>query len=322
MAIHVIGAGAMGLWISSKLLAIGHPVTLWTRTVEQQKELLHHGLVVQFTGTQHTYQFNTCEVYGGDSWKQPSEDSALSPVDPLEPTFYLLTVKQTHLNDAMMSQLHDRLSRDHTYLVCFQNGIGHAEKLSKYVSSEKLVLAVTTEAALRVNGHTVAHTGQGTTWLAGCSEESIPAQKKLEQTLSNAGLSMSLSKDITDVIWKKLLLNAVINPLTALLNIRNGELLERPERIELMRALFREAYPIALFANPQLPSHDELWSLLLEVCSATARNQSSMLQDRLAGNMTEIEAINGVLVQSASLAGLQTPVHEAILVLVRAAEEK
>lgn len=184
--------------------------------------------------------------------------------------------------------------------------------------------AVTTEGALKPAGNEVVHTGVGATWIGAVHSEGEggmaqdEAQKKLAELLNLAGFDTFLSKDITSRVWQKLIMNSAINPLTAILQVHNGELLKRREALQLMRALYDEAAATA--AKLGLAVDPDLWEQLLDVCRKTAGNRSSMLQDVLAGRTTEIDYITGGIIREAERAGLAVPSHHTVYLLVKAME--
>ncbi|MFD1904841.1 ketopantoate reductase C-terminal domain-containing protein [Paenibacillus rhizoplanae] len=107
------------------------------------------------------------------------------------------------------------------------------------------------------------------------------------------------------IIYRKLLINAVINPLTAIWRVQNGELLASPERVHIMKELYTEA--IGIFEACGITLEQGAWEAILEVCRATSGNTSSMLADVLAARETEIRWINGSIVNM----GLQQDVRGA-----------
>jgi 2-dehydropantoate 2-reductase len=140
----------------------------------------------------------------------------------------------------------------------------------------------------------------------------------LIQALGKAGFDARVSNNIKETVWKKLLINAVINPLTAILRIRNGELLESRERIDWMRELFQEGLAVARAEGVNLSPG--LWEELLSVCRRTANNHSSMLQDIMNGRRTEMEWINGSLLKAGARHGLELPAHAAVVRRIREME--
>jgi 2-dehydropantoate 2-reductase len=122
------------------------------------------------------------------------------------------------------------------------------------------------------------------------------------------------------LLWGKLVINAAINPLTALLRISNGKLLVIPEVHELMAEAAREAAIVAARRGVKLPYADPV-TAVEDVARKTAANTSSMLQDVLRGTPTEIDAINGAIVQAAEKLGVPTPVNRMLWQLVRGLDQ-
>lgn len=316
--IAVIGLGSLGMLLAGKLSASGHSVVVRTRTERQAEIVKRSGLTVE-------------DGSGGAGVhaKVVAADAIASDV-LLDADFVLLTVKQTALTEAFIDIL-VKIMPPTCQLVLFQNGIGHVERLREALPDRCLYAAVTTEGALRTGDAAVRHTGKGDTWIGRWrlpdgadaadvfdGEESHFPEKMhdLAQMLNNAGFSVHLSKQLGEAVLRKLLINAVINPLTAILRIKNGELLATPERIGLMRALFKESFDILRIYG--LQDEQTLWNSVEQVCNSTRLNTSSMLQDAAAGKETEIEAINGAISRLAAAQGKEAPWNAAITALVKA----
>jgi 2-dehydropantoate 2-reductase len=150
------------------------------------------------------------------------------------------------------------------------------------------------------------------------SLERHPALKPLEAALKAAKFNVEIVDDAQSVIWGKLVVNAGINPLTALLRVPNGRLLEIPAAHDLMKALARETAKVAEAEHIRLPFADPV-AAVEEVARRTAPNHSSMLQDILRGAPTEIDAICGAVVEKGRKHNLETPANWACWKLVKAA---
>jgi 2-dehydropantoate 2-reductase len=112
-------------------------------------------------------------------------------------------------------------------------------------------------------------------------------------------------------------INAAINPLTAILDVPNGELLSSPSARELSAALAREVAAVAKAKGIALTFPDAAVAAE-DVARHTAANFSSMLQDARRGALTEIDAICGAIVQAGEDAGVPTPVNATMWKLVAA----
>jgi 2-dehydropantoate 2-reductase len=132
-----------------------------------------------------------------------------------------------------------------------------------------------------------------------------------------AGFSVDVVEDAQSLVWGKLVVNAAINPLTALLRVKNGELLENSSARTLMGELAREAASVAEALGVVLPFPGPECAAE-EVVRRTAENTSSMLQDILRGAQTEVDVINGAIVHFGEKKNVPTPVNRVMWSLVKA----
>jgi len=294
-AYYIVGGGSLGLLLAGKLAAAGFEATVVTRSAEQASSLSAAGITIEDAVTGAP---SVTTAVRATSWEDaPAADGLV-----------LLTVKQTALTPEFLDRLAAFVPVG-SEVALFQNGIGHADKLRAALPNRHIVPAVTTEGALRIGPTTVRHTGRGDTRVA--------VSGLLERSLVQAGFSVILSNKLEDDIMRKLLINAVINPLTALLRTRNGQLPASQERLGLMRTLFDETFEIVQ-ACGFAEEREAMWQSVLAVCENTKHNESSMLQDVLAGRETEIEAINGSVCRLAAEQGRKAPWNEAVTALVKA----
>lgn len=310
--IDIVGAGAMGMLFAARFLAAGIPVRVWTRSSEQAEELRENGISIELMdGRTRIYK---------DIYAYPLKHAARRLYDERQKVGKLaLFVKQSHWSKELLEQLEQMPAEPNLSVICFQNGIGHIERLSAVFSIDQLLTAVTTEAAKRVNNHQITHTGVGTTWI-GRKEETaayrVETSNDWSNLLNTAGIQAFVSKNIEEMIYQKLLINAVINPLTALLRIRNGELLEQESRMLLMRTVFEEVQQI--YDKLGYPLGEQHWNRIIEVCEQTAGNTSSMLADVLEHRPTEIDAITGELLRMADRWNIPLPLQHSLYRLIQA----
>jgi 2-dehydropantoate 2-reductase len=204
-----------------------------------------------------------------------------------------------------------------TPIVSLQNGLGNEEAVKTALGGRvPLILGVTTEGAISVGHGNSRRIGSGTTLLgsAGASVATLQAVAKL---LEKNGLWSSVVYDIRPHLWGKLLANAAINPVAALLDRRNGAITDDPDAAELARAVALEAAAVAKALRINLPTADP-WEFVREAVAATLESRNSMTLDLEGKRPTEIEQINGAIVAAGRRAGVPTPYNEALLRLVRA----
>jgi 2-dehydropantoate 2-reductase len=201
---------------------------------------------------------------------------------------------------------------DNGLVLTLQNGLGNRETLARDLGAGRVALGSTTTGATLLGPGLVKAGGEGIVSL-----ERNQALGPMEEALKSAGFNVQAVDDPASLIWGKLVVNAAINPLTALLRVKNGELLKRPFAREVMRALAREAASVARAENIALPFEDPI-ARAEDVAQKTAANTSSMLQDVLRGAPTEIDAICGAVVRTAERQGLSAPVNWTCWQLVKA----
>lgn len=306
MKFCIVGGGSLGLLLTAKYTLSNIPVILITRTKEQAKIIRKNGL--QLTEGKREFAAN----FACHSMVEIMEKKVDINVD-----WIFLMVKQHHINLSLGQDLLT-IMKAHTKLLCFQNGIGHEEKLSSWIPKDKIYLAITTEAAKKHSAHNVEHTGEGNTWIGQdypISDHFEKNEKKLIKSLSDAGFKGQMTNNMSSIIWNKLLINSVINPLTAILKVSNGKLLTSTKWMQLMRNLLEEGILVANAAGIRI--EEQLWDQLIEVCQKTSNNSSSMLQDILEGRETEIDEINGGLIRIASEYQIEVPNHQVVYNMVK-----
>lgn len=330
MRFMVIGGGSIGMLLAGKLAVAGASVDLVCRTAAQAERIAAEGLRL-------LYAVGGEAVCVAPFSIQSAEDAVSNAPPPVRNAplavrggvhsgmdanaeWALLAVKQTHWDDALLAEL-VRLASAGTRLVCFQNGLGHIERLAAAgAPMERVYAAVTTEAARRESANVVAHTGSGTTRIGPASPAApVEPLTELARQLCAAGFETAVEPDIKRQMWRKLLINAAINPASALFGVTNGELASSAPRRRVMKMLLEEAVSIAAAAG-QRPDAN-IWEQVLEVCRRTSANDSSMLQDVRAGRTTEIEAVTGSLLREAAAGGVSAPLSEAVYQLVKAMTE-
>jgi len=312
MLIEIAGGGAIGLSWAVRLAAAGVGTRLWTRTREQAERIRAEGAALAAGGGTVRAALDA----------RPAEPEAAAAAAEAEASAgrerWIIAAMKSHqlAAEPAVRFLRALAGADRAPVVCLANGIGHMEQLAARMPETPLLQAVTTEGALREGPAAVRLTGEGRTVIGTHSAIGRKRQILLIDTLSAAGIAAVLSNNIMDHVYGKLLVNAVVNPLTALFRVRNGELPGDPVRLRLMKALFRET--LAVLAASGMRTDGGEWDRLLDVIRRTADNRSSMLVDVEAGRLTEIDAINGGVARLARKAGIAAPLNEAAAALIGA----
>ncbi|MBU8907123.1 2-dehydropantoate 2-reductase [Desertibacillus haloalkaliphilus] len=297
MKIGVIGAGAIGLLIASYLDDCGHRVTVYTKRAEQAERISGVGI------RRSVWQMTTTH----DVRAVPFSADAVEAEE-----IVFIALKQYQL--AEHREEVEKLTRKVGALVFLQNGMSHLS-IVEALSECKVYLGIVEHGALKTSEHEVIHTG------AGCLKVGIYRQERkrdreLFTQLTEVGFSTMIQSDWEMIMKQKLVVNAVINPLTALYRVNNGQLMTNTSMKTNMYRLYKEA--ISVLGIEQI----DLWEQVCAVCEQTSTNRSSMLRDIELNRKTEVDAITGYLVKQADDRGLTVPYTRFVYDSIKGLESK
>lgn len=297
MNIAVIGAGAMGSLFGALLAESGHAVHLISRDPDHIQAIQEKGLAIERSG-----EVRTVAVPGS------IEADAAPPAD-----LCLVFVKSPDTADAAADAA--RLAGETGAVLTLQNGLGNADILAGVVGGGRIVAGTTAHGATLTAPGTIRHAGTGPTVVGMWSGSNSGPARRAAGILNDAGIETTLADDIQTVIWNKLLINVGINAITALTGIENGDILDLEETRWLSRAAVKEAMTVAgaqgIAVNPEAVDR------VFQVAEATRQNRSSMGQDVDHRRPTEIDAINGAVVDLAERLDIPVPVNKTLTALVR-----
>ena len=206
-----------------------------------------------------------------------------------------------------------------TTIVSLQNGLGNEEAIKASLGSVvALVVGTTDEVSIPIGVGQVRRVGAGRT-VVGSAGASAAVVEQTAALIEAAGLDAHVAYDIRPHVWGKLLVNAAINPVSALLDCTAGAVIEEPDSAALARAIALESATIARAANIRLPFSDP-WAFVRESVPLTANVPSTMAIDLAGGRRTEVEQINGALVATGRRSGTPAPYNDAMLRLIKARE--
>ena len=303
MRIAVLGPGALGCLLAAFLMEAGEDVFLVDYRPERVALLKERGIRLRtLTGDQRVLP-----VPIGLPDEAGSRDLTIMAV-------------KAHQSRAAAQELHPLMSQGGLALT-LQNGLGNLEEMAREVGPQRLLAGVGFLGVTRQDEGRVIHAGAGPIIIgAPPGSTASPAEvAAVVQVFRRAGLECQVSSHIEAVLWEKLVVNVAINPLTALLRVPNGTLPDLPAAWELALAAAREAQAVAQAVGVALAA-DPL-ARLRQVCTDTAANRSSMLQDVLAGRPTEIEALNAQVAARGAALGVPTPVNHLLTQLLRALDQ-
>ncbi|VYT85532.1 2-dehydropantoate 2-reductase [Metakosakonia massiliensis] len=291
MKITVLGCGALGqLWLTA-LCKHGHEVQGWLRIAQP---------------------FCSVNLVEEDGSIFNESLTANDPEFLASSDLLLVTLKAWQVSDAVKT-LCATLPAS-TPILLIHNGMGTIDELKSL--PQPLLIGTTTHAARR-DGNVIVHVASGITHI-GPARQQDGDFSYLADSLQEVLPDVAWHNTIHPALWRKLAVNCVINPLTALHNCKNGELRDFPAEIRLITqevaaVIEREGYHISV---------EDLLDYIYQVIDNTADNVSSMLQDIRALRHTECDYITGYLLRRARAHGIAAPENARLFDLVKRKESE
>lgn len=202
-----------------------------------------------------------------------------------------------------------------TIVLTLQNGLGNIKKINEYVDLKQIIVGSSANGGNMIEPGKINHAGNGGTIIGEIDGTETERIKDIKNLLNLSRLGpCSISNNVMGLIWDKLLVNAGVNPLTALTGLRNGQLINHGESLEIMDAIVKEGVQVAKANGIKLSYEDS--ENCKNVCRATADNISSMLADVINKRKTEIININGIIVDLGKKYDIPTPYNEMMTKLI------
>ncbi len=245
------------------------------------------------------------------------EVSLRTLTDPMEagPVDWVLLCTKAHETASTAPWL-ARLCRPETRIAVLQNGIDHAARVAPFVAGARVVPAI-----VYYNGERIAadHVRLRRVTEHDLAVADDAAGQGFAELLGGTKLRVLRSADLTTLMWRKLLINTVANPVTALTRQRQA-VLRREDVRALCLAVLDEAVAVAR-ADGARVSDDEAERTLSTLLTYPAEAGTSMYFDCLAGRPLEIEALTGAIVAAGARHAIATPLNRALLTLLRAVSD-
>lgn len=300
MRLAIVGAGAIGCLFAARLKLANNDVTLIHRDRSVVRAIRKHGISLK-------------EIT--DRTRVVHVPVRKGPVTVPGLDVFIVTVK-AYDTKSVATSYRERIDTDTTVL-SLQNGLGNVELLRSHFKRPALA-GSTTEGALSLGPGKIMHTGKGSTIIGDPKGDPSEIGGMLKRAFDGAGLPTTIHSNIQGVIWTKAIVNAAINPLTALTRMSNGELSKSHAIVKLGSEVIAEGVSVSRAEHVRLVGNPlNLWRKIL---TSTMANKSSMLQDIERGKMTEIGQLNGAIVSRAKKAGVRVPTNEILMKLIRGLE--
>jgi 2-dehydropantoate 2-reductase len=204
-------------------------------------------------------------------------------------------------------------------IVSLQNGVGNEDAIKTALGGAvPVILGITTESSQTLVAGHVRSSQQGNT-VIGSTSAAAATTRMVADLLTRSGLRASVVYDIRPHLWGKLVANAAINALSALLDCDAGAIPKDANAAHLAEALAEEAANVAAALRIHLPFVNP-WQYVTEVIALGADAKSSMAYDLESGHPSEVDHINGAVVAFGRRTGTPTPYNDAMVRLIKARE--
>ncbi len=303
MKTAVLGAGAMGSVVGGLLANAANKVVLVDIAAKTVEKINLEGLKLETkSGDRQTIHVSAT-----------TDPGSLGPMDLI-----IVFVKCYHTEQAIRNA--SAMIGPHTTILSLQNGWGNSTTIANIVGLERLLVGVSYHSATVLAPGHVLHAGQGNTFIGEMDGKDSTRLNDIAAMFNDAGLKTIPTQSITREIWSKLALNAVTLPTSAVIRITAEKLVRTDEMKHLMSELLKETVAVAVAEKIEL-NFDERWNAITGLLDKLAQNtKGSMLQDVEQGRRTEIDVINGAVINVAQKHGISTPYNRAMFCLIKALE--
>jgi 2-dehydropantoate 2-reductase len=315
MKILLYGAGAVGMGLASCLLKAGEQVDLVGReetvTALQQNGLMRTGIFGEFTAAPESF----------------SAYSALSKLPETKYDFILVCTKSfdTRASAEQIAAI-PFLKNASTPIVLCQNGWGNAEIFTGYFSKSRIKSGRVITGFRRPQKHQVDITVHADAiHLGSLFDDDVSGLERLSAAIDAGDIPCEVTATISKDLWAKMLYNCMLNGLSTIHNVPYGLLGESPHTRELMEAIAHEVYAVmtaAEYDTHWTSAEDYIDTFYKYQLPPTYNHEPSMLQDIRAGKRTEVDALNGAVVQLGQQHGIATPHNLTVTRMIQFMENR
>lgn len=294
------GGGAMGGIFGGYLARAGNDVTLIDVSKAAVTAINDHGLTIEEKdGSQPVIKVRASD-----------NPASVGPVD------LIINFVKCYHTEAAIRAAAPMIAGD-TAVLSLQNGWGNAPRIASIVGEDRVLVGLTYHGGTLLAPGRVKHPGSGMTYIGELTGEPSERLGKVIEVFRAAQIETTQSDKILDEVWKKLALNACTLPVAGLLNLMSHELVAFDGTKNLMTAILKEVVAVAKAQGIAL-DYDERWAAITGLLEKAIGGKASMLQDVEAKRQTEIEVINGAIVDAGKRTGVATPVNETMVWMIQA----
>jgi 2-dehydropantoate 2-reductase len=214
------------------------------------------------------------------------------------------------------------LLRPSDVVMPFQNGLGAGERVARYIPEDQIVIGIAEGFGSSIpEPGSVHHNGMRLIRIGEMGGGMTERVQQLERTWRDAGFNVQAFADVDRMVWEKFLCNVTLSAPTAAFDVTVGELMANPETWAIALACMMEAYRIGI-ARGVTFSFDDPVRYVTDFASTIPHASPSMRLDHLARRRSEIDAINGQVVELSRELGLEAPYNQSLCAVLRARESR
>lgn len=300
MKIAIIGAGAMGS-IYGAHLSLENDVYLIDTNQMVVDHINQNGLKLLEDGEDNLYYP-----------KAVTDSKELGEVD-----LVILFVKALFSEVALANNIH--LIGKGTYVMTLQNGAGHEEILSKFVTEDRIIIGTTEDNGAVLAPGYIKRGGSGKTNIGMLEVSHQEVLNQLKTTFDKCGFKTVIQPNIQQLIWDKLMTNVSLSVLTGILQVKMGYIATDSYAWDIAKRLIHETVQVAQALNMDF-DEEKIIKRVKDTSLGSPEGITSICADILAGRKTEVETISGAVVKAAKKCGVAVPTHELMVELVHALE--
>ena len=300
MRIAVIGAGAMGSIYGGRLSA-ENDVTLVDTNAALAEKIIKDGIVLEENGRERIFH-----------------PSAVCDASSLGEMDLVILFTKALCSESALSGAASAIGKE-TYLMTLQNGAGHERVLSRFADRSRIIIGTTEDNGTVISPGHIHHGGSGVTNIGKLDGEHDPFLDKIRTAFGSCGFDVRIHSDIQRLIWDKLMINASLSVLTAILQCDIGYIAENSDAFSLCCRLIREIVSVADAMG--LSFDEEAVVEKVRKTSISGRGgYTSIMMDIKNGRRTEVDTISGAVADKAHELGISVPYQEMAVSLVHALE--
>ncbi|WP_421867106.1 ketopantoate reductase family protein [Marinobacter adhaerens] len=303
----IVGAGGIGGYYAARLLHAGHEVVLTARGAHLAA-LEEQGLTVQ---------------YGDEVWSFPVQSMDHSEVvarfRPDDFDVVLVTLKST-ATEAMLAELGPWLYHGKVPVLSLQNGVDNEPALASLLGEHRVLGGL----AVRIGGHIVqpgvvqaegpAQIVMGEWPMAVGSDRRGQLLQQLQEDFEAAGIPTNVSDNIRYELWRKLVINNGVNPLSALTGLDTRSLTHHPEFRKIVHGMMAETVAASKADDVNLGPED--LAEMFDLISNFNAIKTSMLVDKEKGRPLELDSIAGAVLRRCERLGIEAPYTRTVSALL------